>query len=121
MDDKLFFYKAKVLRVIGGDTVKLDVDVGLDMSRNLNVRLKGIRTPEVFGLDPESDEYARGIAAKKFVEERLLGKPVWVHTFKNKTGKYGWYVGDVFFQDAAGKHVSIAKLLLEDDFAEEMK
>lgn len=121
MDSHLYWYKAKVLRVVDGDTIKVAVDVGLNMSRRLNIRLKDVDTPEIFGVDKESEEYARGIVAKKFVEDRLLDKIVWVHTFKDKTGKYGRYLGDVFFQDEDGKHVSISKLLLEDDLAEEMK
>jgi micrococcal nuclease len=121
MDDKLYWYKARVVRVVDGDTVKLDVDVGLNMSRRLDVRLKDVDTPEIFGVSKESEEYAKGMAAKKFVEERLADKSVWVHTFKDRTGKFGRYIGDIFFQDEDGKHVSISKLLLEDGLAEEYK
>ena len=121
MDNKLFYYKAKVLRVVDGDTVKLWVDLGLASYRRITLRLYGVDTPEIFGVPKESEEYARGMEAKKFVEERLLDKTVWIHTHKDKTGKYGRYLADVFFQDADGKHVSISKLLLEDNLAEERK
>ncbi len=120
MNDKLFWYKAKVLRVHDGVMLNLEFDLGLASYRHLNIRLKGVNTPEVLGMDPESEEYAKGIAAKKFVEERLLDKTVWVHTYKDGMGKYDRYLGDVFFQDGDGKHVNISKLLLEDNIAEEM-
>jgi len=120
MDDKLFWYKAEVIRVVDGDTIKLEFDMGLAVYHYISLHLKGVDTPEIFGVNKESEEYARGIAAKTFVEECLLGKTVWVHTYKDKTGKYGRYLGDVFFQDEEGKHVSISKLLLEDNLAEEM-
>lgn len=118
MDSHLYWYKAHVLRVIDGDTLKLEFDMGLASYRRLTIRLKGVETSEIFGVDKESEEYAMGITAKKFVEERLLSKTVWVHTYKDRTGKYGRYLGDVFFQDEEGKHVNIAKLLLEDNLAE---
>lgn len=117
MDDKLFHYKAQVLRVVDGDTVKLKVDLGLASYRNITLRLYGVDTPEIFGVLKESAEYAKGMEAKQFVEERILGKIVWVCTHKDKTGKYGRYLADIFFQDSDGKHVSISKLLLEDDLA----
>ena len=121
MNDKLFWYKARVLRVVDGDTVKLSIDLGLASFRNVTMQLHGVDTPEIFGVLKESEEYAKGMEAKKFVEERLLDKTVWIHTLKDKTGKSGRYRADIFFQDADGKHVSIAKLLLEDDLAKEYK
>ena len=45
---------------------------------------------------------------------------MWVHTHKDRTGKYGRYLADVMFQDEDGKHVSITKLLLEDGLGEEV-
>jgi len=120
MDAHLYWYKAVVIRVVDGDTLKLEFDMGLASYRRLNIRLKGVDTPEIFGVDKESHEYAKGMRAKKFVEDRLADKTVWVHTYKDKTGKYGRYLGDVFFQDEDGKHVSISKLLLEDGLATEM-
>ena len=120
MDDKLYWYKAEVMRIVDGDTIKLRVDLGLDSSRRITLRLYGINTPEIRGVPKDSEEYERGMKAKVFVEERLVGKNLWVHAYRDRTGKYGRYLADVLFQDDDGKHVSITKLLLEDGLGEEV-
>lgn len=120
MDDKLYWYKAEVLKVVDGDTIKLLVDLGLGSSRRITLRLYGINTPEVYGVPKESEEYKKGMEATVFVKERLEDKTLWIRTHKDKTGKYGRYLADVFFQDEDGKHVSITKLLLEDGLGEEV-
>lgn len=120
MNDKLFWYRAKVRRVVDGDTLDLEFDLGLAAYRRERVRLHGVDTPEIFGVPKESEEYARGMEAKAFVVERVEGQTVWVHTYKDKQGKYGRYLADIFFQDEEGRHVSIAKLLVEDGLAEEV-
>jgi len=120
MDDKLYWYRARVLRVVDGDTLKLDIDLGLGSTRKITLRLFKVNTAEIFGVPKESEEYKRGMEAKVFVEERVLEKWVWVRTHKDKTGKYGRYLAEVFFQDDGGAHASIGKLLLEEDLAEDM-
>jgi len=118
MDDKLYHYRAKVTRVVDGDTIDVMFDLGMNTFVRERVRLKDIDTPEIFGMKKESEEFQRGMAAKAFVSERLLDKSVWVKTHKDKTGKYGRYLAEVFFQDDGGKHVSVGKLLLEEGLAD---
>ena len=120
MDDKLFWYRAKVLRVIDGETLKFHMDLGLGTFRIVTLPLFNIRTAEIRGVPKESEEYEKGMRAKVFVEERVLDKPVWVHTHKDKNGGRGRYTVEVFFQDDGGAHVSIGKLLLEEGLAEEI-
>lgn len=118
MDDKLYHYRARVLRVVDGDTVDVMLDLGLSTFVRERIRLKDIDTPEIFGMKKESEEFQRGMAAKEFVSERIADKHVWVKTHKDKTGKYGRYLGEIFFQDDGGRHVSIGKLLLEEGLAD---
>lgn len=118
MDDKLYHYRGKVLRVVDGDTLDIEFDLGLSIYTKRRVHLKGIVTPEIVWAEKASETSQRGMRAKAFVTERLMDKPVWVHVFRDKTGKFGRYTADVFFQDGEGKHVSICKLLLEDGLAE---
>jgi len=119
MDEKLYWYKAQVVKVTDGDTIKVLVDLGIDTLKRLTLRFHGVNTPEIFGVPKESDEYARGMKAKLFVEDLILGKEVWIHTYKDRTGKYGRYLAEVFFQDEEGRHTSVTKLLLEDNLGEE--
>lgn len=120
MNDKLYWYRGKVLRVVDGDTLDVEFDLGMNTFVRERVRLAGIDTPEIFGMKKESEEFKRGMEAKAFVEERLMDKVIWIHTYKDDKGKYGRYLADLFFQDADGKHVSICQLLLEDGLAEEV-
>jgi len=119
MDDKLYHYRGEVTNVVDGDTVDIMFDLGLNIFVKQRIRLYGIDTPEIFGLRKESEEYQRGIEAKEFVSERVLNKRVWIKTHKDKTGKYGRYLADIFIQDENGKHASVGKLLLEEGLAKE--
>ncbi|MHC1610385.1 MAG: thermonuclease family protein [Candidatus Methanospirareceae archaeon] len=56
-----YIYKAKLERVVDGDTVDLIVDVGFYISVHQRFRLKGIDTPEIFGVSKDSVQYKRGI------------------------------------------------------------
>ena len=46
-DEKLYHYKAKIDRVVDGDTVDVSIDLGFDMHSRQRVRLWGINTPNV--------------------------------------------------------------------------
>lgn len=59
--DLLHCYEARVLRVVDGDTLKVDVDLGFGVHYCATVRLLGINCPEAHG---ESKE--RGKAASEF-------------------------------------------------------
>jgi len=43
----LYNYKARVIKVIDGDTVKLDIDLGFRVHWTSNCRIAGINAPEV--------------------------------------------------------------------------
>lgn len=102
-----YVYHATLLKIVDGDTLDLIVhaehDAGfkvmLRADLELRFRLAGINTPEVHGVKHDSDEYARGMAAKQFVErwfEARAGKNIWVETHKDATGKFGRYIAEVW-------------------------
>lgn len=86
-------YPAKLVRVIDGDTMELDIDLGFRIVIREKIRLANIDTPETFR--PRNDaEKKHGLAAKQFVE-------LWFASANNikvsteKTGKYGRWLGTV--------------------------
>lgn len=83
----MYEYAATVLRIVDGDTVHLEVDLGLDQARKLSVRLYGINAPEM--------GTAEGRAAREHLTFLLLsgGPAVTVRTYKDRTEKYGRYLG----------------------------
>lgn len=62
-----FGYKAWVLRIVDGDTLRLRVDLGFEATIGIDTRLLGINTPEVHTVKHESEEYEAGIAARDWV------------------------------------------------------
>lgn len=63
-------YNAEVVRVVDGDTVIANVDVGFNMFKKCNIRLHGINTPETRTRD--LNEKAKGLEAKDRLIELLL-------------------------------------------------
>jgi len=113
----LYTYKALCRRVVDGDTLDLDIDLGLDAHRYERVRLFGIDTPETYGVKKDSEEYQAGMKAKGRVAELVTSRELWVRTHQDKTGKYGRYLATVWVvvDDAL---VCVNKLLVTEGLAE---
>jgi|TARA_R100000988_G_scaffold51677_1_gene25351 micrococcal nuclease len=87
-----YVFQATVLKIIDGDTIDVDVDLGWDISVvNQRIRLFGIDCPESRTRNLEEKKY--GLLAKEFVQEFLpIGSEVLLRTLEK--GKYGRYLGD---------------------------
>lgn len=84
-----YIYKAKVIRVIDGDTLVLNIDVGFRMFAEMPIRLYGINAPE---------RGKEGWAESKDKVWDLIGDGnVTVEIFKNPE-KYGRWLGIVYYQ-----------------------
>lgn len=62
----MFEYRAKVLRVIDGDTLLVEIDLGFNTILRDKVRLYGVNTPETHGPKAKTEKVA-GEAAAAFV------------------------------------------------------
>lgn len=91
----MYEYIAVVWKVVDGDTMHLNLDLGCDVSMRMTVRLAGLNTPEM-----STDE---GVAAKDFVNEWLsyhaAGGKVRVLTIKDRKEKYGRYLANIWSVD----------------------
>ena len=87
----MYEYNCKIARVVDGDTVDVDIDLGFDTWRcGERIRLYGVDTPECRTRDAE--EKAAGLLAKKFVEQMLhVGGTYKLET--REKGKFGRYLG----------------------------
>jgi micrococcal nuclease len=95
--EDLYYYKAVVTKAYDGDTLTLDIDLGLDVTlKEQKIRLHGIDTPELRGGTDESKKAAK--AARDFTRELVLDKEVIIKTHKDKEGKYGRWIAEVFVQ-----------------------
>ena len=92
---KLNHYRCIVKKVIDGDTVKVDIDLGFDLwYYDQNVRLYGVDAPESRTSDKFEEVY--GDLAKAKVEDLL---PVGCECILNShidKGKYGRILGTFF-------------------------
>jgi len=90
----MFDYNAKVVHIVDGDTMDVEVDVGFHMTAKVRVRLVGVDTPEVYG--PNACEEGREASA--FVKQLLpLGQEVLLTT--QKAGKYGRWLAILVMPD----------------------
>jgi len=114
----MYQYKARVARVVDGDTVYVSVDLGFYLRQEMKLRLKGINTPEIRG--PERPE---GLKARQFVVEALAPCPaVVINTYK--IGKYGRYIADLWYLPSSDDPAEILEkgrclnqVLLEQELA----
>ena len=107
----MYEYRAYVRKVYDGDTITVDVDLGFDVVlKNQKIRLKGINTPEVRGSQREE-----GIKVRDIVRERIANKWVIIKTHKDKKGKYGRWIADVYEIEV---EESLNSWLLAEGYAE---
>lgn len=86
-------YKATMLRIVDGDTVDVDIDLGFGVwLRRQRIRLYGMDTPESRTRDLEEKHY--GNLAKNFIKDRLpVGTVFKIRTEKDSKGKFGRILG----------------------------
>ena len=91
----MFEYRAFVRRVYDGDTITVDIDLGFDvLMKNQKIRLLGINAPEIRGENRQD-----GLVSRDFLREKISGKWVVLKTKKDKKGKYGRWLGEVFLEE----------------------
>ena len=91
----MYEYGCQVTRVVDGDSIDVDLDLGFDIIYKCRVRLYGIDTPE--SRTRNKDEKVRGKLAAKFLKDAILnGKNVILQTqLKDSKGKFGRVLASV--------------------------
>lgn len=96
-------YKALITDVSDGDTVRAVVDLGFYITKEVKIRLAAIDAAELRSKTDEGKQKA--LAAKKFLEDRVLNKEVVLKSLK--PGKYNErYIGFIYLEDAGEKSVN---------------
>ena len=104
----------KVLKVVDGDTIDVDIDLGFDISYTQRVRLAGIDTPESRTTDKK--EKALGLEVKDRLKKAIdAATNVVIKTEKpDSSEKYGRILGWIFLDD---NKVSINQTLIDEGYA----
>jgi micrococcal nuclease len=108
------YYVKKVSKVVDGDTIDVDIDLGFDISFSSRVRLAGIDTPESRTVD--KIEKALGLESKEYLKKAIDGsKTVVIKTEKmDSSEKYGRILGWVFLD---GSEVSVNQKMIDEGYA----
>ena len=91
----MYQYKAKLNRVIDGDTFDLAIDVGFEITINTHIRVLDLDTPEIFHPSCYAEK-VHGFAAKLKANTLLREKDLVILT--QKKGKYGRYLAHIFIE-----------------------
>ena len=93
--ERVYVYDAELVRVVDGDTLYFNLDLGLRIHHDIRVRLLDVDAPEIRG-----SEKPMGLQVKRLVDEFLekwKDLPLKVET--HKTGKYGRWLGVIWVGD----------------------
>ena len=89
----MYEYRAKIKRVVDGDTVDFIVDLGFSVHITIRTRLLGVDTPERGHEDWAKAKSECRRLLLSVAESRDGSYPDWVKIKTEKTGKYGrWLV-----------------------------
>ena len=106
----LYWYRARLVRIIDGDSIEVIIDMGLGIHKEEDIRLARIDAYEIRG-----EEKIKGHKAKDFVEDYLHGVATVLLTIY-KRDKYGRLIAEVLVPKA-GDHSNLSDALLESGHA----
>ena len=108
----MYQYKIKkIKKIIDGDTVDVDIDLGFGVTLSQRVRLKGINAAETRTLNVE--EKGKGLVAKEWLKKELSREGEWVIE-TTKEDKYGRILGTLYF---VGDSISINQKMINEGLA----
>ena len=117
----MYEYRATIIKVVDGDTVDVDIDLGFGIiMKDERVRIMGIDTPESRTRDKVEKKF--GLAAKARLKE-LLGKTCTLKTQINKDGedmkgKFGRILGDFSVYDTkTDSYKNVTEIMIAEHHA----
>jgi micrococcal nuclease len=110
-----YIYRIKsVGKVVDGDTIDADIDLGFDISLTKRIRLAGIDTPE--SRTTNLKEKALGLESKEWMKKTLAdAKDILIKTeLPDSTEKYGRIIGHLFIN---GQETSLNNQMIAEGYA----
>ena len=111
-------YQANLIKIVDGDTLDADIDLGFSVWVRKRVRLVNIDTWE--SRTRNLEEKKLGLAAKarnKELLEKVSSKSGFFRLKSYGTGKYGRVLGEIFIEDVDGKQYNINETLINEGHA----
>ena len=110
----MYEYNAKLSKVIDGDTIDANIDLGFQTFVKQRIKLYGVDTPQSRSKDEKEKE--EGIKAKNRLIE-LLPREFKVRTVLNKRGKFGRVLGYVYAPNPDGTEININETMIKEGYA----
>lgn len=110
----MYEYKCKLEKVIDGNTIEAEIDLGFNVLVKQRIRLYGIETATLQTNDSAIKE--KGVNARTRLIE-LLPKEFICKTVLNKRGKFGRTLGFVYVENEDGSRICINDVLVEEGTA----
>ena len=110
-----YIYRIRTIsKVVDGDTIDADIDLGFDISLSKRIRLAGIDTPE--SRTTNAKEKAMGLESKEWLKKALEGaKDILIKTeLPDSTEKYGRIIGHLFIN---GQETSLNSQMITSGYA----
>lgn len=111
----MYQYKCKINKVLDGDTVAIDLDLGFNIIlSNQHVRMAGVDTPE--SRTTNKEEKPRGLLSKKKLAEKLpVGSWQKINTLRadSNDDKFGRILGEFILEDGT----NVNQWLIENNYA----
>lgn len=117
MKDKSKYFTARLRRVVDGDTIEMDVDLGFKIFAVIMLRIAGVDTPEMNSSDME--ERIKAKDATLFTQ-MIVGSMSECLISVSGKGKYGRWIGDVYLNEEAN-HETLSEALIQNGKGREMK
>ena len=111
----LYVYRIKsITKVVDGDTIDANIDLGFDISFTKRIRLAGIDSPE--SRTTNLKEKALGLESKEWLKKTLEdAKDILIKTEKpDSTEKYGRIIGHLFIN---GQETSLNNQMIDEGYA----
>ena len=113
----MYEYRCKILKVVDGDTVDVDIDLGFGVwLKKERVRMMGIDTPESRTRDKVEKLF--GLTAKQYVKDNMPTNSMQVlkteidRSGGDKKGKFGRILGEFILDDKR-----LTDMMIEDGHA----
>ena len=112
--DPYIYRIREIHKVVDGDTIDADIDLGFDISLTKRIRLAGVDTPESRTTDLK--EKAMGLESKEWLKKKLEGaKDIIIKTeLPDSTEKYGRIIGHLFIN---GQETSLNNQMIDEGYA----
>jgi|SaaInlStandDraft_4_1057021.scaffolds.fasta_scaffold61223_2 micrococcal nuclease len=111
----MYEYRVKeIVSIYDGDTMKVVVDLGFGIYTKQTLRLYGINAPEMRGSDKVNGKITRDWLRGRVYEAVENKTPISIRTKKDKTGKYGRLLAEVFISD---EKLSLNEQMVENGLA----